>query len=124
MERAVSLKKNAQFQTVYRRGRSLANQHLALLYLRRPELKIGISVSKKVGKAHVRNRVKRRIRECVRPLLPRLKKGHYVIVARSAAGQDDFSTLSRALDQLLRRQQLLLDAPAQTAGALPRRQRP
>lgn len=124
LERAVSLKKNAQFQTVYRRGRSLANQHLALLYLRRPELKIGISVSKKVGKAHVRNRVKRRIRECVRPLLPRLKKGHYVIVARSAAGQDDLSTLSRALDQLLRRQQLLLDAPAQTAGAPPRRQRP
>ncbi len=111
MERTVSLKKNAQFQAVYRRGKSQANAHLALLYLRRPELKVGISVSKKVGKAHVRNRVKRRIRECVRPLLPSLRKGHYVIVARSAAGRDDFSTIARALDQLLRRHRLLEEGP-------------
>ena len=117
MERTRSLKKNAQFQAVYRRGKSLANAHLVLLYLRRPELKVGISVSKKVGKAHVRNRVKRRIRECVRPLLPHLKKGHYVIVARSAAGQDDFWTLSRALDQLIRRHRLLNDGARNQTGA-------
>ncbi len=107
LERTVSLKKNAQFQAVYRRGKAQANPHLVLLYLRRPELKIGISVSKKVGKAHVRNRVKRRIRECVRPLLKRLKPGHYVIVARSAAANDDYDTLCRALEQLLRRHRLL-----------------
>lgn len=113
MERTVSLKRNSQFQAVYRRGKSLANPHLVLLYLRRPELKIGISVSKKVGKAHVRNKVKRRIRECVRPLLPKLKTGHYVIVARSAAANDDFGTLGRALNQLLRRHRLLETANGQ-----------
>jgi ribonuclease P protein component len=97
-----------QFQTVFRRGKSMANPRLVLLYLRRPELKIGISVSKKVGGAVARNLVKRRIREALRPQLAKLRRGHYVFVARAGSAEASFQELSRALIQLLRRQELFL----------------
>lgn len=48
-------------------------------------LQVGFSVSKKVGNAVTRNKVKRRLRECFRPHLGDVKNGLYVIVARPSA---------------------------------------
>ena len=91
------MKKNAQFQTVYRRGRSLANQHLALLYLRRPELKIGISVSKKVGNSVVRHHMTRILREIFRLNNDKIQTGlNIVVVVRRAAAESDYRHLEGA----------------------------
>ncbi len=63
-----SLKKNRDFQTVYREGRSCANRYL-ILYVRENGLagnRLGISVSKKVGNSVVRHRITRLIRESYR----------------------------------------------------------
>ena len=104
MQRVYSLKKNKQFSYVYHRGKHCACKELSLLVARGSRVLIGFSVSKKVGNSVTRNRVKRLLREIVRPLLPYLKPALYVIVIREAAAKADFVTLQEGLHGLLKRQ--------------------
>ena len=68
MNNSESLRKNRQFQFVYKNGRSYANKYL-VMYVKENGLgmnRIGISVSKRVGNSVVRHRVKRLIKESYR----------------------------------------------------------
>ena len=103
MQRQYRMGPNRQFQYVYRRGKRVSCPELSLLYVKNNQKKIGFSVSKKVGGAVVRNRTKRRLRECIRPILPQMRKGQYVFVARPAAAQCSFQALKGAVEKLLRR---------------------
>ena len=69
MERQYRLQKNKAFQYVYHRGKSVACRDLVMLVAKGKGMKVGFSVSKKVGNAVTRNKVKRRLRECFRPYL-------------------------------------------------------
>ena len=104
MERQYRLKKNRAFQYVYRRGHSVACRDLVMLCAKGRELKVGFSVSKKVGNAVTRNKVKRRLRECFRPYLGDVKTGQYVIVARPSAAKATFQSLQRDVRYLLKKQ--------------------
>jgi ribonuclease P protein component len=74
--------------------------------------RVGFSVSKRVGSAVVRNLVKRRLREAIRPLLPMMSPGlDIVIIARPEAATVPFAALSAALDATLRRARLLRSLP-------------
>ena len=108
MERRYRLQKNRAFQYVYKRGQSVACRDLVLLFAKGRELKVGFSVSKKVGKAVTRNKVKRRLRECFRPYLGDVKTGLYVIVARSSAAEAAFEDLRKDVRYLLKKQDALL----------------
>lgn len=103
MQRQNRLGPNRQFNYVYRRGKKASCRELSLLYVRNNQKRVGFSVSKKVGVAVVRNRTKRRLRECVRPLLPQMRSGLYVFVARPAAAQCSFDELSARVKLLLRK---------------------
>ena len=107
MQRTYSLKKNAQFKYVHRRGHSSGSHEMVLLYVRANTLKVGFSVGKKLGCAVARNRVKRRLRAALVPLLPRMKPGLYVFIARQPAAQAEFDKLCRSMQYLLRKQKLL-----------------
>ena len=109
MKKRYRLKKNGAFQYVYRRGKSVACRDLVMLCAKSRGLQVGISVSKKVGKAVVRNKVKRRLRECFRPYLGDVKNGLYVIVARPSAAGATFQSLQRDVDYLLRKQNAFLE---------------
>ena len=104
MERQYRLQKNRAFQYVYRRGHSVACRDLVMLAAKGRELKVGFSVSKKVGNAITRNRVKRRLRECFRPYLGDVKPGLYIIVARPSAAEATFQSLQRDVRYLLKKQ--------------------
>lgn len=106
MQRANRLRKNGQFRYVYRRGKSIASGHIVLNYVRANRLLAGFSVSRKVGGAVVRNRVKRRMRENFRLRMDCLKKGYYVFTARASAAQADFQTIARDMERALRKMKL------------------
>ena len=99
MKRFPSIKKNSDFQTVYRTARSYANKQLVMYVKRTDSLnnRIGISVSKKVGNSIVRHHVTRLIRESFRLHESTLEKGlDIVVVARPAAKESDYKTIERA----------------------------
>lgn len=99
-----SLKKNEDFKKAYSRGKSVVTPYLVLYYRRNQEgfNRLGISVSKKVGNAVVRNRVKRLIREAFRLYPSELKKGYdLVIISRVRMNQADYKTTEKYINQLL-----------------------
>ena len=88
MDTAVSLKLNSDFRRVYSRGKSAVSSRV-VVYCRKNRLgrnRTGYTVSKKLGKAVVRNRVRRRLREIVRLNSAQMRQGYdLVIVARQRA---------------------------------------
>jgi ribonuclease P protein component len=88
MKTTVSLKGNRAFRRLYAKGRS-AVQPAVVLYCRKNGGKVsrlGITVGTKVGKAVVRNRVRRRLREIYRLHETEFRSGwDLVVVARSRA---------------------------------------
>ena len=96
MKFSSSLKLNHIFQRLYRTS-GHANGHL-VLYARRNRTgtnRVGITVSKKLGKAHIRNRVRRRIREVYRLNEEKFQPGwDIVVVVRSKAVEADFRKLT------------------------------
>lgn len=110
MKRCFSLKRNKQFRQVYRKGKSLASRQLVLIYARSKggTVHVGFSVSKKLGNSVVRNRVKRRLREAFRPMIPEVRPGYDLIfIARDAAKEAAFPALVSAMRYLLRKAGLL-----------------
>ena len=103
MQKQNRLGPNRQFSYVYRRGKRASCKEMSLLYVRSNQKRIGFSVSKKVGVAVVRNRTKRRLRDCVRPLLPEMRSGLYVFVARPSAAECSFQELNARVKQLVRK---------------------
>ncbi len=112
LQRTYRLQKNKQFQYVYRKGKSSASKDIVLLHARGAGLKVGFSISRKIGNAVVRNRVKRRLRECFRSYLPLVKPGWYVVVARPGIEQAAFRDLGRGMGYLLKKQNLLREGNA------------
>ena len=96
MKRFNSLKKNQDFQTVYRGGKSYANKYLVMYVMDsgREDTRIGISASKKVGNSVVRHRFARLVRESFRLNKDILKD--IIVVARVAAKDKNFDKIERA----------------------------
>ena len=103
MKHSQSLKKNADFQNVYKCGKSFANKYL-VMYVKENDLnvnRIGISVSKKVGNSVVRHRVKRLILESYRLHEDMFNSSlDMVIIARSTAKDKSYKEISSAVIHL------------------------
>ena len=100
MKHSQSLKKNADFQIVYKEGKSFANKYL-VMYVKENDLginRVGISVSKKVGNSVVRHRVKRLILESYRLQEDMFNSGlDMVVIARNTAKDKSCQEIESAL---------------------------
>lgn len=111
MKFSSSLKLNHIFRRLYH-----TNGHanaLLVLYARKNQTdrnRIGITVSKKLGKAHIRNRCRRRIREVYRLNEAKFRSGwDIVVVARSKAVTCSFTDLTKAYLTLAKKAGLLVE---------------
>ena len=114
MQYSKSLKLNHIFRRLYRtQGRG---NHLLVMYVRPNRLgvnRVGVTVSKKLGKAVIRNRVRRRLREIYRLSESRFLPGwDIVVVARGRAVDADFQDLTRAYLSLARKSGILREEQA------------
>lgn len=110
LRKANRLRRSWEFRQVRNRGRSWATPLIAMRAHRRDgdAIRVGFSVSKKVGKATVRNRVKRLMREGLRANLGQVKPGYDLIFsARPAAAKATFAEIRPTIVELLGRGALL-----------------
>ena len=101
-----SLAKRRDFELVFKKGLSSASKYL-VIYARPNELnwnRLGLSVSKKIGKAVTRNRIKRLLREAMRKV-PEDFLQHYdfVFVAKKAAAEGKLENFIRETERFLQK---------------------
>ena len=113
MKNTVSLKKDKEFRFLYKKGVSVPGDTVVLYYrankyMQKTGLRLGITVSKKIGNAVVRNRIRRLIREAYRQIEPSLPFGYdLVIVARKKADGASFAMVFSSLEDALKKGGLL-----------------
>lgn len=102
------LRKSEDFKNVYNRGKSFATYNLVLYYYpnRTDTNRLGFSISKKIGNAVVRNKIRRRLREIIR-LKENLKRGYdIVIIARKPVVKLDYQGIERDMNKLFKKADL------------------
>ena len=112
MQRRNRLSRSRDFDAVYRKGRSVSTRFLVLYSFPRQEdpeggPRLGLAVSRQLGGAVERNRLKRRLRAAFDELTERLPAGHdYVLIARPGLGEAlesrGFPWLSERVDEVFR----------------------
>lgn len=86
MKKAYRLKKDFDFQRVFKQGRSVANRQLVLYVYPKPEqvhFRVGLSVGKRIGNAVTRNQIKRYLRQALLELEDQINhEFDFVLIAR------------------------------------------
>ncbi len=90
------IKKNTDFQKLFNRGKRVFSPSLTLLYFPSDKLRMGVAVSKKHGKAHVRNRIKRLVRAAFSSSCGVLDNSYSVIVIPKVAEQYSFKAFEQS----------------------------
>ncbi|MBT2733167.1 ribonuclease P protein component [Neobacillus sp. C211] len=106
MKKELRIKKNKEFQAAFQKGHSFANRQFVIYSLKKEGqdyFRIGLSVSKKIGNAVTRNRIKRYVRQSIFELNEQLTPGNdYVIIARKPAAEMDFFEVKKSLTHVLK----------------------
>jgi ribonuclease P protein component len=106
MKKELRIKKNKDFQEAFKKGRSFANRQFVVYVLPKEEqtrFRVGLSVSKKLGNAVMRNQIKRYIRQAVFELKDSMQQElDYVIIARKPLVEMDFFEVKKSLTHVLK----------------------
>jgi ribonuclease P protein component len=106
MKKEFRVKKNKEFQEAFKKGKSAANRQFVVYVLKKQEqenFRIGLSVSKKIGNAVVRNQIKRYVRQSFHELQDRVHPGNdYIIIARKPVAEMGMHEIKKSLEHVLR----------------------
>ncbi|OMP66395.1 ribonuclease P protein component [Domibacillus epiphyticus] len=106
MRKSFRIKKNDDFQTVFSKGKSFANRQFVVYMYKKEQnvpFRIGLSVSKKIGNAVVRNRIKRYIRQSFTELKMDIRPGYdFIIIARKPAADMSCIEVKSSLTHVLK----------------------
>ncbi len=98
------LKKNTDFTRVYNKGKSYGCKNLVIYYLpSKNQFRAGFSISKKVGNAVTRNRIRRYLKESLRLLEPQGKGYDIIFIARKPASENNFFEIKRSVQYLFKK---------------------
>ena len=113
MKSIYRLKKNYQYNYVYKHASSVSDKYFVMLYCENKnkptvrQTKVGFSVSKKYGKAVARNRIRRQLKAAVSTFMPSVKDGYNVIFIPRRHETYLFTDVSQSVQYLLRKAGLL-----------------
>lgn len=113
MQRRYRLTRSEDFKRVRRSGKSYAHPLVVLIALRsekneKPRLRVGVAAGRTVGTAVTRNRTKRLLREAMRTLIPNIVSDlDLILIARNGLATASLEDTRQALQNLLRRAQLI-----------------
>ena len=98
------LKKSEDFTEIINKGKKIKNQFFSIFYLRNEKTLYGITVPKKYGKAHLRNKIKRQIKNIIitneKYIQTNLK---YVIIIKECSKKIEYQELEKELIELLKK---------------------
>ena len=108
MKKEYRIKKNEDFQKIIKKKKSVANRQFVVYYDQNNDhLRVGISVSKKLGNAVVRNKIKRQIRMMVQQVFDKNQKMDFIIIVRydflNHSYQDNLKSLISLYNKIKRR---------------------
>lgn len=104
IDKAQRLRKNSQFRSVYKKGKSSSDKLLVLYLIKNKEntTRVGVSVSKKVGKSVTRSRIKRLVLENYRLIKGDIPKGYDIIfIARVSSKDRSYDEIGKSVKYLL-----------------------
>lgn len=119
MQRKLRLRNREEFSRIYRGGKSFANSQFVVYWSKQPAadpFRLGVSASKKIGNAVVRNRMRRMIKEIVRHHAHRIvPKTDFILIVRKPATLMKMKEMEKSVLHVLKRAGLL-KATARSGG--------
>lgn len=106
MKKEYRLKKNEDFQHVFQRGYSVANRQFVVYQVKKANqstIRFGLSISKKIGNAVMRNRIRRLMKEVLRELAVKCHQDRdVIIIARKPTVDMDYQEIKKSLTHVLK----------------------
>ncbi|MDR2976127.1 MAG: ribonuclease P protein component [Streptococcaceae bacterium] len=109
IKKSFRIKKSSDFDALFKAKKSFANRAF-ILYQKEsnlPHYRVGLSVSKKLGNAVTRNRIKRLIRAALKDFSSCLVAADFIIIARKGVEDYDFAAVKKNLSHLLRKSNII-----------------
>ncbi|MXQ53080.1 ribonuclease P protein component [Shimazuella sp. KC615] len=118
VQRAFRLKRRNDFRRVFRAGTSVANRQFVLYSFKRMDegvSRVGISISRKIGKAVVRNRIKRLVKEIVRHWMDQIHPHmDIILIVRNPVVGLDYKETESCLRHVMKRANVFKEVPKVT----------
>ena len=94
----IRLKKQKDFDLVFNKGNRIFTKSATIIFVKSNSLKIGISVSKKHGKAFLRNRIKRLIRASLVNFRDKIDNNYYIVIVPKVSNEYSYSAFLKDIE--------------------------